>query len=56
MFPVRYELNKLKLYILRTQCICVYRMVLTTNSDCFPKQHYPVGLCTGEVMCLLSEN
>jgi hypothetical protein len=28
-----------KLYILPTQCICVFRMVLTINSDCFPKQH-----------------
>jgi hypothetical protein len=25
-------------------------MVLTINSDCFPKQHYPVGLCSGDVM------
>jgi hypothetical protein len=22
-----------------TQCICVFRMVLAINSDCFPKQH-----------------
>jgi hypothetical protein len=22
-----------------TQCICVFRVVLTINSDCFPKQH-----------------
>jgi hypothetical protein len=22
-----------------TDCICVFRMVLTINSDCFPKQH-----------------
>jgi hypothetical protein len=29
----------LKLYIVPTQCICVFRMVLTTNSDCFPKQN-----------------
>jgi hypothetical protein len=28
-----------ELCILPTQCICVFRMVLTTNSDCFPKQH-----------------
>jgi hypothetical protein len=32
--PVRY-----KLYILPTQCIGVFRKVLTINSDCFPKQH-----------------
>jgi hypothetical protein len=29
MFPVRY-----KLYILPTQCICVFGMVLTVNSEC----------------------
>jgi hypothetical protein len=34
VFPVRY-----KFCILPTQCICVFRMVLTINSDCFPKQH-----------------
>jgi hypothetical protein len=45
--------NKLKLWILPTKCICVFRMVLTINSDCFPKQHYPVGLCSGDVMHLL---
>jgi hypothetical protein len=22
-----------------TECVCVFRMVLTINSDCFPKQH-----------------
>jgi hypothetical protein len=27
------------LCILPTQCICVFRMVLTINSDYFPKQH-----------------
>jgi hypothetical protein len=26
-------------YGLPTQCICVFRTVLTANSDCFPKQH-----------------
>jgi hypothetical protein len=31
--------NILKFYILHTQCICVFRMVLTINSDCFHKQH-----------------
>jgi hypothetical protein len=31
--------NTLKLYILPTPRICVFRMVLTINSDCFPKQH-----------------
>jgi hypothetical protein len=27
------------LRILPTQCICVFRMALTVNRDCFPKQH-----------------
>jgi hypothetical protein len=31
--------NTLKLCILPTECICVFRMVLTINSDCSPKQH-----------------
>jgi hypothetical protein len=31
--------NTLKLCILTTECICVFRMVLTINRDCFPKQH-----------------
>jgi hypothetical protein len=26
-------------YILPTECICVFHMVLKINSDCFPKQH-----------------
>jgi hypothetical protein len=30
--------NIQKLCILPTQCIYVFRMVLTVNSDCFPKQ------------------
>jgi hypothetical protein len=28
-------------------------MILTTNSDYFPKQHQPAGLCSGDVMCFL---
>jgi hypothetical protein len=31
--------NTKKPFILPTQCIYVFRMVLTVNSDCFPKQH-----------------
>jgi hypothetical protein len=31
--------NTPKLCIMPTQCISVFRMVLTINSDCFPKQH-----------------
>jgi hypothetical protein len=29
--------NILKLCILPTVCVCVYRMILTINSDCLPK-------------------
>jgi hypothetical protein len=31
--------NKPKLYILPTECMCVFSMVLTINSDCLPEQH-----------------
>jgi hypothetical protein len=31
--------NIKKLYSLPTQCIDVFRMILTINSDYFPKQH-----------------
>jgi hypothetical protein len=31
--------NKPKHCILHTEGICVFRMVLTINSDCFSKQH-----------------
>jgi hypothetical protein len=31
--------NILKLYILPTQCICVFHVVLTVNIGYFPKQH-----------------
>jgi hypothetical protein len=31
--------NTLKLCILTTKCIYMFRVVLTINSDCFPKQH-----------------
>jgi hypothetical protein len=39
--------------MLSTQCICVFRMVLTINSDCFHEHHWPVDLCSGDVMCFL---
>jgi hypothetical protein len=32
-------LNRSGCYILPTQCIYVFRMILTINSDYFPKQH-----------------
>jgi hypothetical protein len=31
--------NTLKLCILPIACTCVFHMVLTINSGCFPKQH-----------------
>jgi hypothetical protein len=30
-----------------------FRMILTVNSDCFPKQHEPAGLCSGDVISFL---
>jgi hypothetical protein len=45
--------NTLKLCILPTQCICVFRMVLTINSHSFRKQHEQVALCSGDVVCFL---
>jgi hypothetical protein len=45
--------NTLQICIVPTQCICVFRMVLTINSDCFPKQHLPTGVYSGDVMCFL---
>jgi hypothetical protein len=32
-------INMLKLWVIPTECICMLRMVLTINSDFFPKQH-----------------
>jgi hypothetical protein len=32
-------INILKLYILPTECVVVFHMVLTINSEFFPKQH-----------------
>ena len=31
--------NMQELYILPTEYICVFRMVLTVNSDCFRRHH-----------------
>jgi hypothetical protein len=42
-----------KLCILSRDRICVFRLVLTINSDCLSKQHQPVGLCSGTIMCFL---
>jgi hypothetical protein len=55
MFPVRYELNSYvqSLCILYTQCVYMFHMILTINSDYFPKQNQTFGLCSGHVMCFL---
>jgi hypothetical protein len=37
--PSGYYMHILKLYILPTECVVVFRMVLTINSEFFPKQH-----------------
>jgi hypothetical protein len=37
-----------KLCILPIECICVFCMILTINSNCFPKQHQPDDLCSGD--------
>jgi hypothetical protein len=34
-------------------CTCGLRMVLRIISGCVPKQHRPVGLCSGDVTCFL---
>jgi hypothetical protein len=33
----------------------VFRMILTINSDHFPKQHQPVDLCNGHAEWFLSK-
>jgi hypothetical protein len=40
--------NTQTLCILPTQCICVFRMAITTNSDTFPKQTNPKNLLKGQ--------
>jgi hypothetical protein len=35
-------------------CIYVFRMILSINNDYFLKQHQPVDLWNGEVLCFLS--
>jgi len=35
-----------KLYILPTQYIYIFRIILSTNSDYVPNQHQQVGFCT----------
>jgi hypothetical protein len=42
-----------KLFVLPTECIYVSRVYLSVQSVCFPEQHSPVYLYSGELICLL---
>jgi hypothetical protein len=44
--------NILKLYVLRTECINVFHVVLMINRDGFSKQHPPTGPCSRDT-CFL---
>jgi hypothetical protein len=35
------------------KCLALYTCLITINSDYFPKQHYPVGFCNVNSVCLL---
>jgi hypothetical protein len=37
-----------KVFAFFPQLVCMFRVVLTINSVCFPEQHQPVGLCSGD--------
>jgi hypothetical protein len=47
VFPRRYGLS-----VLSTDCICVFRVVLTINSDCLTKQHYRFGFLSTDSVCV----
>jgi hypothetical protein len=51
--PLSPAVTPVLIYILPTECLCVFRMVLTINSDRFPKQHKEVDLCSREVIGFL---
>jgi hypothetical protein len=40
-------------WILLKESVCLFRIVLTINSDCSPKQHSPAVLCSGDVTCFM---
>jgi hypothetical protein len=49
-------INILRLCSLPTECILfLVCLVLAINSEYFPKQHQPTGLCSGDVMCISCE-
>jgi hypothetical protein len=43
----------LKQCIQPTECLCVFRMIMTINSYGFSEQRQPVGLCSRGVTCVL---
>jgi hypothetical protein len=45
--------NILKLWILFTECVCMFHMVLTIHCDYFLKNHQLVDFCIGDVKCFL---
>jgi hypothetical protein len=49
------KLNELQL-LLTSECICVFRKVVTVNSYYFPEQHYRVGWQNGEAVHLYSRD
>ena len=47
------QFNIQQLYVLPTQCICVFCVDLRTNSDYFPIQQQLSGFCNRDGVCLL---
>ena len=47
------QFNIQQLYVLPTQCIYVFCVDLRTNSDYFTVQHWLVGFCNWDGVCLL---
>jgi hypothetical protein len=43
----------LKLFILAAEYICVFRTILTINTNCFTRQQQTVDLCIRNVICFL---
>jgi hypothetical protein len=50
---IYHQLNIQQLYILPTQCIYVFCVVLRTTSDYFPIQHQLTGFYNRDIECLL---
>jgi len=47
-----HQFNIHRLYVLPTQCIYVFYVVLRTNSDYFPTQHKLTGFYNRDEKCL----